>query len=527
MEIHIYQKFLKILGIENNIKLEFILPIKYKFLYNWFSFDIIKKCIFFGTPGSGKKFAISLVSYYCNLPSIEIIKKAWTKKSIDLRLTALISKCLKYYSRCIFIYQNIEKFRHLKLTLDTFDDTILKKIINFRRKQANNFTKMIIIGLFNCDMDKNLLNITKKNSISSIYFRKPSIKHFYYIIEEFNKNLIISQNQIVKILKTFYTFLSLPKIIKVLKKICLLAIKRFHHNYRLINKKFDDSYLRNYLFYAIFTGYDLQISLQLENCSKKTLSKVNKIPPKQSKLIKKTYQFFYKNPKSDKGNKILGILLYGPPGCGKTLLANTISHVFRFPFYYINSPSLLSKYVGVGEKKLRDLFQNAKNNSPSLIFFDEIDTICMSRNYSHGSTNDRITQQFLIEFDNLSNSNDIIIIGATNCLELIDSALLRSGRFTNVYYIPYPSQKEKIKICKHHIRAKLLGNCLDLRSINRKQLYYTLTGSDIFEIVENLAWTNFHNTNKSSNKFSSELKIKIKPFLCFNHIFIQRIIEFN
>mmetsp|Transcript_30248 Transcript_30248/g.42165 ORF Transcript_30248/g.42165 Transcript_30248/m.42165 type:complete len:429 (+) Transcript_30248:891-2177(+) len=428
MQKLIYHKLLRLLGIENRIKLEFILPIKYKFLYNWFSINLSKKCVLYGSPGSGKKYAISFISNCFNLPVVEIIKKAWVKKAINLKLIALISKCLDYYKKSIIIYQNIENYKNLKITLDQFDYSILRQLKNFEKVKTQNLSQMMIVGLFNCNFYQNIKNNIAGNRISSIYFKKPSIKQFYYIILEFKKNLIINQNLLIKILKDSYAFLSFPKIIKILKKICFIAIKRFHHNYNLLNKKFDLSYLKNYLFYAIFTGSDLQISLHSKDYLKKNNYEIKNIPPKENKLIKKTYQNFNKNNDLYRQSKMLALLLYGPPGCGKTLLANTLSIVFRFSFYYVNSPSLLNKYVGAGEKKLRDLFQYAKNNSPSLIFFDEIDSICVSRNTYSSSTNDKITQQFLIEFDSLSRNNDLIIIGATNCLELIDSALLRSGR---------------------------------------------------------------------------------------------------
>lgn len=145
-----------------------------------------------------------------------------------------------------------------------------------------------------------------------------------------------------------------------------------------------------------------------------------------------------------------GILLYGPPGCGKTLLVRAVSNMSHCNFLSIKGPELISKYVGDSEKEIRKLFDKAKQLQPCVLFFDEIDSLCGSRSGNEFSS--RIVNQILTLLDGLDDRGDVYVIGATNRIESIDKAILRPGRFDKILKVPLPSREGCIDIFSKCIR---------------------------------------------------------------------------
>ena len=146
-----------------------------------------------------------------------------------------------------------------------------------------------------------------------------------------------------------------------------------------------------------------------------------------------------------------GVLIYGPPGTGKTLLAKAIANESKANFILVNGPELLSKWVGESEKAVRKVFQKARQTSPSIIFFDEIDSIAPRRNAASDSkVNERVVNQILTEMDGLERLYNVVVIAATNRPDIIDTALLRPGRFDRIIYSPIPDKKTRIEIFKIH-----------------------------------------------------------------------------
>lgn len=141
-----------------------------------------------------------------------------------------------------------------------------------------------------------------------------------------------------------------------------------------------------------------------------------------------------------------GVLLYGPPGCGKTLIAKAVSNMSYCNFLSIKGPELITKYVGDSEKHLRDLFQKAKNLSPCVLFFDEIDSLCGKR--GKNEFGNRIVNQILTLLDGMEDRGEVYLIGATNRLDSLDEALMRPGRFDKVVEVPLPSTTEALEIFK-------------------------------------------------------------------------------
>jgi cell division protease FtsH len=153
-----------------------------------------------------------------------------------------------------------------------------------------------------------------------------------------------------------------------------------------------------------------------------------------------------------------GILLHGPSGTGKTTLAKACAHESNVSFFSSNAAEFCEIYVGMGPKKIRDLFSKAKQSAPSIIYIDEIDAIGKRNNgglfESSNSEKNSTINQLLSEMDGFDSSSQVLVIGSTNRLEMVDSALLRPGRFDLKIYTPLPNLKERIDIMKHHLKNK-------------------------------------------------------------------------
>ncbi|GAW83455.1 AAA family ATPase [Plasmodium gonderi] len=186
-------------------------------------------------------------------------------------------------------------------------------------------------------------------------------------------------------------------------------------------------------------------------------------------------------------NKSMGILLYGPPGCGKTMLAKAISNEMKANFIAIKGPEILNKYVGESEKKVREIFSYASTYKPCLIFFDEIDSICINRaNNKAALASDRIVNQLLTEMDGLSQRESIYIIATTNRPDIIDKALLRSGRFDQLIYISLPKYQGRIDILKKLSKNMPIHMDVDFSKIARITKGYS--GADLYGILRESAF---------------------------------------
>jgi transitional endoplasmic reticulum ATPase len=182
-----------------------------------------------------------------------------------------------------------------------------------------------------------------------------------------------------------------------------------------------------------------------------------------------------------------GILLYGPPGTGKTLLAKAVANQSEANFISIKGPEMLSKWVGESEKAVREIFKKARQASPCIIFFDEIDSIAPRRGVSSDShVTERVVNQLLTELDGIEPTQDIVIIGATNRPDIMDTALLRPGRFDRIILTPVPSKEARLEIFKVHTKGMPLTG-VDLDELADKTEGYV--GADIEAICREAAMT--------------------------------------
>jgi transitional endoplasmic reticulum ATPase len=172
-----------------------------------------------------------------------------------------------------------------------------------------------------------------------------------------------------------------------------------------------------------------------------------------------------------------GILLYGPPGCGKTLLAKALANECEANIFSINGPEIMNKYYGETEAKLREIFKEARDNVPSIIFIDEIDAIAPKREDVFGDVEKRVVAQILALMDGLSDRGDVVVIGATNRPESIDPALRRPGRFDREVEIGVPNIEDRFEILQIHTRGMPIDESIDLTDLAK--ILHGYTGADL------------------------------------------------
>ena len=200
---------------------------------------------------------------------------------------------------------------------------------------------------------------------------------------------------------------------------------------------------------------------------------------------------FLENPKKFQslGARIpKGVLLYGPPGTGKTLLARAVAGEAGVPFFSISGSDFVEMFVGVGASRVRDLFEQAKQNSPCIIFMDEIDAVGRHRGAGMGGGHDEREQtlnQLLVEMDGFEMKDNIILIAATNRPDILDPALLRPGRFDRQVVVDRPDRKGRKKILEVHTRGKPLGKQIDLDALAGQTPGFT--GADLANLINEAA----------------------------------------
>ena len=201
-----------------------------------------------------------------------------------------------------------------------------------------------------------------------------------------------------------------------------------------------------------------------------------------------------------------GVLLYGPPGTGKTLIAKALAKTTESNFISIKGPELLSKWVGESEKGVREIFRKARQASPCIIFFDEIDALAPRRSGGDSShVSESVVSQILTEIDGLEELHNVLIVGATNRLDIVDDALLRPGRFDRIIRVPNPDAKSREKIFKIHTRKKPLDNNVDISEIVERTDGFS--GAEIESIANRAAIKALKRYVESKSQNFKEIKI--------------------
>ena len=210
-----------------------------------------------------------------------------------------------------------------------------------------------------------------------------------------------------------------------------------------------------------------------------------------------------------------GVLLYGPPGCGKTLLAKAVATESGANFIAVKGPEILSKWVGESEKAIREIFRRARQVAPAVVFFDEIDSIAPARGMRHDTAvTDRIVNQLLAEMDGIQTLKNVVVIGATNRADILDPALLRPGRFDRVIYVPPPDRRARLEILKVHTRKVPLADDVSLEKL--ADLTEGYSGADLEALVREavvLALREKFEARPVSMKYFMQALKAVKPSL--------------
>ena len=206
--------------------------------------------------------------------------------------------------------------------------------------------------------------------------------------------------------------------------------------------------------------------------------------------LKEAVEWPLKNPKifSRLGIKPpKGILLYGPPGCGKTMLARAVATESEANFISIKGPEVFSKWVGESEKAIREVFRKARMAAPAVIFLDEMDSLAPRRGlgFSDSGVSQRVISQLLTEMDGIVTLQDIVVVAATNRPDMVDSAILRPGRFDRLIYVPEPDEKSRLQIFEIYTKEMPLAKDVDLKKLALMTKYHS--GADIESLCREAA----------------------------------------
>jgi len=235
-----------------------------------------------------------------------------------------------------------------------------------------------------------------------------------------------------------------------------------------------------------FGKVNLKISTPKEKITFKDVAGLEEVKQELNEVVE-----FLKSPKKflDLGAKIpRGVLLMGPPGSGKTLLARAVAGEANVPFFHISGAEFVELFVGVGASRVRDAFATAKRAAPSILFIDEIDAVGRERGAGLGGGNDEREQtlnQILVEMDGFDRDTNVIVMAATNRPDVLDPALLRPGRFDRRIYLDLPDLNEREEILKIHCRGKMVAKEVNLRRVAERTPGFS--GADLANLVNEAA----------------------------------------
>jgi len=245
--------------------------------------------------------------------------------------------------------------------------------------------------------------------------------------------------------------------------------------------------------------------------------------------LKETIEWPIEHPASFKRIGIKppkGVLLYGPPGTGKTLLAKAVAGESESNFILVKGPELMSKWVGESEKGVRKIFDKARETSPTIILFDEIDSLAAVGDSNANESTSRVVSQFLTEMDGLEDLNDVVVIGTTNRPDKIDPALLRPGRFDRILHVPLPDKEGREEVFKVHTSGMKLAGDIKLKNIAESTENYS--GADIEAVCREAGMVALRKNINAKEVTMGDFKKafeKIKPSITENDLKRYKTIE--
>eukprot|EP00397_Hematodinium_sp_SG-2012_P020701 GEMP01021344.1.p1 GENE.GEMP01021344.1~~GEMP01021344.1.p1 ORF type:complete len:686 (+),score=191.16 GEMP01021344.1:177-2234(+) len=205
-----------------------------------------------------------------------------------------------------------------------------------------------------------------------------------------------------------------------------------------------------------------------------------------------------------------GCLLFGPPGCGKTLLAKAVANASGANFISVKGPELLNKYVGESERAVRQVFQRAQTSAPCVIFFDELDALVPKRSSEGSSSSERVVNQMLTEMDGMNTRRDVFVIGATNRPDIIDNAMMRPGRLDRLLYVPLPTYEGRLDILKTLTKKTPLDGSVNFERISERTDGFS--GADLAGLTREATLVAIRNASEPAEGETPKIIVRMEEF---------------
>lgn len=456
-----------------------------------------------GPPAAGKRFLAMLVSNHFHLHFYDVNCCEFIGDSLvamEHRIASMFDKA-RYFSPCLLLLRNIHAFS--KGNNDDGDEPRLIRCLSDNLQRLSQQDRVLIMASTNC-MDQISSPVTRLFSYH-VECDPPEEETRLHILNSllqdedvFNPE-VISKNTAGMVLGDFLA-LAAESSSNAMKRSQGGANNR---RCKIGQRDIEDALEKIHAEYKDVLG--------MPNIPQVSWSDVGGLEKVKAEIID-TIKLPMQHPElMAKGLRRSGLLLYGPPGCGKTLLAKAVATEFSLNFFSVKGPELMNMYVGQSEQNVRDMFKKARESSPCIIFFDELDSIAPNRGRSgdSGGVMDRIVSQLLAELDGLQTSNDLFVIGATNRPDLLDNALLRPGRFDEMVYVGFPeTSQDRLSIMTSYTKKMRLHTDVDLRKIENLLPLY-LTGADFYALCSD-AYLN--GIKRCIDKLSSNRGDKLNEF---------------
>ncbi|MFZ8848768.1 MAG: CDC48 family AAA ATPase [Thermoproteota archaeon] len=497
------------------------LPLKYPQLFKKLGIDPPKGILLYGPPGTGKTLLAKAVAnetaaYFISVNGPEIMNKYYGES--EARLREIFEEARQHAPSIIFI----DEIDAIAPRREEVHGEVEKRVVAQLLALMDGLEpreNVIVIGATNVP---NLLDPALRRPgrfDREIEFPVPDEEGRYEILQIHTRNMPLDSNvDLRKLAELTHGFVG-ADLAALTKEAAMKAIRRYLPNLDLskpfplelldnIKVTYEDflSALKEITPSAMREVYFEKPNVKLEDIGgldevKRELEEAIILPIKRKDI----YERMGIEP-------VKGVLLVGPPGTGKTMLAKAIANESGINFIYVNGPEIFSKWVGESEKAIREIFRKARLSSPAIIFFDEIEAIASVRGISGSEVYNSVLSQFLTEFDGFKSNENVFVLGATNRPDLLDPALLRSGRFDKIILILPPNEIERQAIFRIYLKKMPIDQDVDIFELARITNWYT--GADIKNVCREAALIALReniNANKVYRKHFLEAIKKLSP----------------
>jgi transitional endoplasmic reticulum ATPase len=497
------------------------LPLKYPQLFKKLGIDPPKGILLYGPPGTGKTLLAKAVAnetaaYFISVNGPEIMNKYYGES--EARLREIFEEARQHAPSIIFI----DEIDAIAPRREEVHGEVEKRVVAQLLALMDGLEpreNVIVIGATNVP---NLLDPALRRPgrfDREIEFPVPDEEGRYEILQIHTRNMPLDSNvDLRKLAEMTHGFVG-ADLAALAKEAAMKAIRRYLPNLDLskpiplelldnIKVTFEDflEALKEITPSAMREVYFQKPNVKLEDIGgleevKRELEEAIILPIKRKDI----YERMGIEP-------VKGVLLVGPPGTGKTMLAKAIANESGVNFISVNGPEIFSKWVGESEKAIREIFRKARLSSPAIIFFDEIEAIASVRGISSSEVYNSVLSQFLTEFDGFKSNENVFVLGATNRPDLLDPALLRSGRFDKIILILPPNEIERQAIFRIYLKKMPIDQDVDIFELARITNWYT--GADIKNVCREAALIALReniNANKVYRKHFLEAIKKLSP----------------